>query len=321
MDKKLLKRQLAVITAIVLGFALFDFAIYTVFTRRCIDRASEGMQAKSVELDKYLPFAENTLAATVETDFALSGDLPVLDGAAALYPVFAGIAGSVYPEESIDFDGENFTKQSALQYSNTRGAYKAVVDGDADIIFCAGPSKGQLEYAEEKGVELELVPIGREAFVFIVNVDNPVDDLSAQQVRDIFSGKITRWSQVGGSDRLISPIQRNTGSGSQTAMLSFMGGEEMPHDFDAAFGSAIGYSFRFYVEDIAKENGAVKMLSLDGVYPSAENVKNESYPIVSSFYAVYDKDNSNENVKKLIEWILSDEGQQVIEKSGYAGLG
>ena len=64
-------------------------------------------------------------------------------------------------------------------------------------------------------------------------------------------------------------------------------------------------------------NPNVKIISLNGVYPSPENIQNREYPIISEFYAVYRKDNSNENIPKLVNWILSDEGQQIIEDTGY----
>ena len=124
---------------------------------------------------------------------------------------------------------------------------------------------------------------------------------------------------MGGENKLISPLQRNEGSGSQTAMLSFMDGEKIARDYNSAFGSAIGFSFRFYVEGIVADGG-VKMLSVNGVYPNEENVRNDSYPIVSNFYAVYRKDNTNENIPIIIDWILSDEGQQMIEDTGYVGV-
>ena len=67
-------------------------------------------------------------------------------------------------------------------------------------------------------------------------------------------------------------------------------------------------------------NDSVKMLSLNGVYPSAENIRNSSYPVVAQFYAIYRADNTNENIPVLIDWILSDEGQTLIEKSGYVRI-
>lgn len=313
---KKIYRQLLIIGVIIILFALFDIGIYQIFTRRCISDYSEGMQAKSVELDEYLPFEEDSKIIKMRSDLQLSGDLPVLDGAAALYPVFSAFVNAVYPEGSSVFDGENFSEDSCLQMNNTRGAYQAVVDGTSDIIVCAGPSKEQLAYAEEKGVELEMIPIGSEAFVFVVNTKNPVENLTVEQVKGIYTGKYTNWSQLGGENKRIGALQRNEGSGSQTAMLQFMEGEEMKTDYDSFLGSAIGYSFRFYVEGVVADGG-VKLLSLNGIYPDKENIQNGTYPIVNHFYAIYRKDNKNENIPVLIDWMLSEEGQKIIEQTGY----
>ena len=317
---KKIYRQFLIIGVIIIMFVLFDIGIYQTFTRRCISDYSEGMQAKSVELDEYLPFREESKIIKMRSELQLSGDLPVIDGAAALYPVFSAFVNAVYPEESSVFDGENFSQDSCLQMNNTRGAYQAVVDGTSDIIVCAEPSKEQLAYAEEKGVELEMVPIGSEAFVFVVNTKNPVENLTVEQVKGIYTGKYTNWSQLGGDDKRIGALQRNEGSGSQTAMLHFMEGEEMKTDYDSFLGSAIGYSFRFYVESVVADGG-VKLLSLNGFYPDKENIKNGSYPIVDHFYAIYRKDNKNKNIPVLIDWMLSEEGQKIIEETGYVRIG
>ncbi len=316
---KKIHNQLLAIIGLILFFVALDFGIYNLFTKRCISNASEGMKAKSIELDEYLPFQEDSKVVKVDSDITLTGDLPIIDGAAALYPVCSATVHALYPEDSVHFDGENFTTDSALQYRNTRGAYKAIVDGEVDIIICVKPSEEQLAYAAEQGVELELVPIGREAFVFLVNVDNPVDGLTVDQIKGIYTGKYTNWSQLGGNNRLISPLHRNQGSGSQTAMLSFMEGEEIARDYNSFLGSAIGFSFRYYVEGVVA-NGGVKMLELNGVYPSVENIKNGSYPIINNLYAVYRKGDTNENIPVVIDWLLSEEGQQMIEDTGYVGL-
>lgn len=315
---KKLSYQIFIIAVLVITFVIFDIGIYNVFTKRCINDYSEGLKAKSVELDEYLPFDENSKIVKINSELKLTENLPVIDGAAALYPVFSAFVNAVYPETSCSFDGESFTPESALQYTNTRGAYKAVVDGTADIVFCASPSEEQLAYAKEKGVELEFVPIGCEAFVFIVNKENSVDNLTVEQVRGIYSGKYKNWSEIGGENSLIAALQRNEGSGSQTAMLSFMNGEEIKAK-NSVFGRAIGFSFRYYVEGIV-EDGNIKMLSLNGVYPNAENIRNKTYPIVGEFYAIYRKDNDNENIPLLIDWMLSEEGQKIVEESGYVGI-
>ena len=312
-------KKIAVIALLIGAFAGFDLSVYNLFTKRCIDTSSEEMQKYSVELHRYMPFDGSSEAVKADTDMKLEGELPVLDGAAALYPVFSGIVNSVYPEDSVRFESGGFTAGSALHFTNTRGAYKAVADGDADIVFCAKPNEEQLKYAGEKGAELEMVPIGREAFVFIVNKENPVDGLTTEQVRDIFSGDITVWSEVGGEPLPIEALSRDAGSGSQTTMDKFMAGREQKARSWGAFGRSIGYSFRYYVDNMADSGGA-KKLSLDGVYPDKEHIADGTYPLASTFYAVYRKDNENPNISVLMDWILSDEGQSVVEKAGYVPL-
>jgi len=87
----------------------------------------------------------------------------------------------------------------------------------------------------------------------------------------------------------------------------------------AVTGASIGFSFRYYMDGIVG-NQAVKMLALNGVYPSAENIRNGTYPIIAQFYAIYRADNTNENIPLLIDWILSEEGQTIIEKTGYVRI-
>lgn len=317
MNKKLLK-QIFAIAGIVTTFVVTNVFIYFVFTNRCINYSSSQMQAKSVEVDQYLPFAKETKIVKKEYATKLEGDLPKIDGAAALLPVFSSFVYSIYPENSVNYQGSDFTNDSALQFHNTRGAYKGIADGTIDIAICAGPNKEQKEYAASKGVELELTPIGREAFVFIVNTNNKVDNLSMQQLKDIYTGKITNWSQVGGDWRPINVVQRNKGSGSQTALEKLVG-QEVKSSFFGPLGASIGFSFRFYVEELTK-HGHIKMLSLNGVYPNKESVQNETYPIVSNFYAVTRKGETNPNVQKVLDFILSPTGQEIVDETGYVSL-
>jgi len=318
MNKKSLVKQIFAILGIVTFFTVTNVFIYFVFTNRCINNFSSQMQAKSVEVDEYLPFANETKIVKKEYNDKLDGDLPKIDGAAALVPIFNSFVYSLYPESSVKYENGDFTSDSALQYHNTRGAYKGIVDKDVDIIFCARPNDEQVQYGLDKGVELELTPIGREAFVFLVNKNNPVDDLSMQELKDIFTGKITNWKEVGGTNRPINVVQRNKGSGSQTALEKLIG-EEIKPNFFGPIGASIGFSFRFYVEELTK-HGHIKMLSLNDVYPSRENVQNESYPIVSNFFMVTRKGESNPNVQKVKDFILSSIGQEIINETGYVGL-
>ena len=320
----------AVFGIVILMFGLINLTVYLLMTQRLGNNYSGTDQIKMIDVKKYLPFEEGSELAKVDSSLKLKDDLPVLDGAAALVPVYASVVNAVYPEGSVTYEGgsfsddnyygENFAADSKMQYKNTVRGYKAIVDGDTDIFLAAAPSEEQKQYAKEQGVELVYQPIGKEAFVFFVNEKNPVDDLTVEQVRDIYGGDIQNWADVGGANRAINPVTRLKGSGSQSVMDKFMGEREIaPKSPLAVTGASIGYSFRYYLNDMVG-NQAVKMISLNSVYPNTENIKNESYPLVYQFYAVYRKDNDNPNVKKLIDWLLSPEWQDLIEQCGYTGL-
>lgn len=325
-----MKKQIAILLAVILAFAAFNGSLYVLLTGRLSNNFSSATQSKMVDVGAFLPHEAGSDLPDIHTSFRLSGDLPVLDGAAALVPVYAAIIHNVYPAGCVtyiggsfsddNFYGENFAPDSAMQYKNTVRGYKAIVDGDTDILFCAAPSAEQKAYAEAQGVELVYVPVGLEGFVFFVNAQNPVESLTVQQIRSIYAGEITNWAEVGGTNRIINPVTRLSGSGSQSAMDSFMAGQEFgTKSLLAVTGGSLGFSFRYYLDGMVGSD-SVKMLQLNGVYPSPENIQNGTYPVIAKFYAIYRADNENENIHKLIDWLLSDEGQQIIEKTGYVRI-
>ncbi len=330
MESVKLIRQITAIILVFAVFAAFNLSMYQLVTRRLSNNFSGATRAQMIDVKNYLPHTGASDLPKINASLKLTENLPVLDGAAALLPVYAAIIENVYPKGCVTYQGgefsddnyygENFAQDSAMQYKNTVRGYKAVVDGETDILFCAGPSEEQKRYAQENGVELVYVPIGLEGFVFFVNEKNPVDGLTVDQVRKIYSGEYTNWSEVGGANRIINPVTRLEGSGSQTAFEAFMGGDKIGKKSPLAMtGAAIGFSFRYYMNGIV-ENESVKMLSLNGVYPSAENIRNRSYPVVVQFYAIYRADNENENIPVLIDWLLSEEGQSLIEETGYVRI-
>ena len=331
MRKRLLFKQIAALMLVAALFAGFNGSVYLLLTRRLANNFSGVSQIKMIDVKRYLPFEADSDLPEINSSLHLETDLPVLDGAAALVPVYAAVINAVYPEGSVTYEGnafsddnyygENFAPDSVMQYRNTLRGYKAVVDGDADILFCAGPSAEQTRYAEEQGVTLRYVPIGREAFVFFVNKNNPVNGLTTDEIRAIYAGKITNWKALGGPNRPVNPVTRLTGSGSQSMMDAFM--KDVPYGKKTPLvlgGAAIGYSFRYYMDGIVGSD-EVRMLELNGVSPTAENIRTGAYPLVTQFYAIYREDNKNKNVEPLIEWLLSPEGQALIEACGYVGIG
>ena len=281
---------------------------------------------------QYVPFKKSENLAHLDSEsnlkFTKGDKLPVIDGATAMFPIYCSFVEAVYPS---DCDIEEVVK-----FNKTTDAYKALIEGKDDIIFVAQPSKQQLAAAKEAGIEFNMYPIGYEAFVFIVNRKNPVDNLSLQQIKDIYTGKITNWKELGGKDQAIRPFQRDTNSGSQTAFIAVMGKdvELLPPETHQVSGmdglidvvsdyqnhsNAIGYSFRYYVENM-KTDINIKILKLNGIEATRENIRNKTYPITDNFYAITVKDRESENTKKFIEWILSEQGQELIEKVGYVPL-
>lgn len=286
----------------------------------------------NINLHEYLPFDEDSKIATLEhpASLKLRTELPVVDGAAAVFPLYSAFVNATYPNWVELWDG-------TLEYNNTVGGYQLLAERKTDIFFGAYPSDDQIAYAEEQNTEFVYTPIGKEAFVFFVHKDNPVDNLTTQQIKDIYSGKITNWKEVGGKNEPISAFQRNEGSGSQSMLIRFMDGTpimepdieqintlmdgiiEQVADYRNKDGS-IGFSFRYYMEGIIK-NPDVKLLCVDGVAPTVENIQSGAYPITASLYAVTWEGNENQNVDRLLNWILSPEGQELVEKTGYVPIG
>ena len=320
-DKKLLIKQILIIVIIVVYFILFNISFYNLFTKNYINNFSDIVKEKSINIEKYLPFEEDSLIVREDSNIKIIENIPKIDGATALYPVYSAFVNALYPKESLVYDRskKSFLENSKIDKTGTRDAYKKLVDGDVDIIFCAKPSKEQIEYAESKNVELELVPIGREAFVFIVNKNNEVYNLSIEQIKNIYSGKIKNWKEVSGENIPIISLVRKKGSGSQTAMLSFMGNAPIKNKFNTFYGRRIGYSFRYYIEDIVN-NSNIKMLSINGIEPTALNIKNGKYPIVDNFYMIYRKNDDNKNIQTIKDFILSKKGQEIIDKTGYVSI-
>ena len=140
---------------------------------------------------------------------------PKVDASLAIHPLVDSIAADFLGVSESDLDFEYTTTRSSEVYHN-------LIDGKVDVIFAAEISKEDEQYAKEQGVELNIIPATSSAFVFIVNKENPVDNLSLEQIQSIYTGETKYWNRLGGEDSEIIAYQRPTGSGSQTAMLSLV---------------------------------------------------------------------------------------------------
>ena len=283
-----------------------------------------------IDLFQYQPFSEKNKLAVLEEEpgFRLFYDLPVLDGATALYPLYAAFAQAVYPEGIYSTNG----RDSIVGWNRTDRAFERLIAGEADLIFCAHPSEDQIKRAEENGRDLIMTPIGIEAFVFFVNNRNLVNNLDTTQIRGIYSGRITNWKDLGGKKKDIKVYQREKNSGSQTMLISIMGEETIIEpETENVLGfmgemvtrvteyrnknNAIGYSFLFFTTQMV-QNKKIRLLSINGIMPSKETIQNGTYPYTDYFYAIT-IDTNKKNVNDFIEWMISPQGQFLVEKTGY----
>ena len=289
--------------------------------------------APNINVDEYMPFREDSKIVKIDSKtlkFTADDELPRIDGASAAFPVYSAFVNAVYPNTK-----ETELHGGVFEYNTTGDGYRLLAQRNTDIFIGAGPSKAQVAYAEQCGTEFVYTQIGWEAFVFFVHKDNPISSLTVEQLKGIYSGEITNWRELGGNDEKIIPFQRDEGSGSQSMMIRFMGDTplmeaetktiqgmgavvEQVVDYQSRAGS-IGYSFRYYLEGIV-QNPEVKMIAVEGVAPTAENIQNNTYPIITPVYAMTYENNPNPNVARLVEWILSEEGQYIIEQTGYVGM-
>jgi len=321
-----MKQKILISLAILLFCGIYSFSQ--------TNNGNEPVQiVQDVHLYEYIPFGANSKLASLNgnSSLKLNENLPRLDGATALYPVYASFVQAVY----YNYYPSNYSSlsQGIVMCTQTNRAYENLINGNVDIIFCAEPSRDQIAQAAERGLEFILTPIGIDAFVFFVNRMNPIDNISSEQIRGIYSGEITNWQAVGGENAVIIPYQRPKDSGSQTILENIimrdtpimeplkenvvvgMGGiVERVSDY-RNYINAIGYSFLFFTTEMVR-NDEIKLLSIDGIMPSRETIQSNEYPFSGTFYAIT-TGNETENTRRFIEWILSEEGQYLVERTGY----
>ena len=256
---------------------------------------------------------------------------PRVDGSTATIPLSESLAAKLLTLSASE-------AKSFIHHNTTHPAYVNLIEGRADIIFVTEPSADELALAQAQGIALEVVPVVKEAFVFLVNVDNPVEVITQQQIRDIYQGKITNWQALGGPDQAIIAYQRPDNSGSQTLMQSLvMKDLELapaptalkPEDMSglieviAAYDNsdqAIGYSVYYYANSMYSKE-TIKFVKVDGITPDPATISSGSYPYTSAYYAVLRKSEPQDSLaRQLLAWLLSADGQRLAEDSGYVPL-
>ncbi|MDR0796649.1 MAG: substrate-binding domain-containing protein [Tannerella sp.] len=206
-----------------------------------------------------------------------------------------------------------------------------------DIVLATYPSANELNMASNAGIELIIKPVCYDSFVFITHKDNPVESLTVEQIQEIYQGKITNWKEVGGEDVEMVAYQREPNSGSQTAMEEWvMKGIPMTKPpmtqipmamgmlIEAVAGyenstMSLGYTYKYYIDRLYTSPD-IKILKVNGIMPSDENVRNKKYAFIAPYNAVIRSTDVDEVGGRFMDWMLSEEGQACIAQAGYVSL-
>ena len=287
----------------------------------CGPKAPDGSSAS-------IPDASASQSVPEEEPFVFTRDnLPRLDGSTSTAPLARAMCAVLLGEDQDQV-------ADLISFSRTTQSYRNLMEGSADLLLAAEPAPEVLSELEEGGKWL-LTPFATDALVFVVNQDNPVDNLTTQQVQQIYTGEITNWSQVGGDDLDIVPFQRNQEAGSQTMFEklvmdgldlmeppkewtsdSMMGLLDSVREYDNS-PAAIGYTVYYYANDMEMAKG-LKVLSIDGVAPSAQAIRAGDYPFLNPYFVAIAKDAAQDSpTRVLYDWVLGPDGQKLAQLEGY----
>lgn len=238
----------------------------------------------------------------------------VVTGSTTILPI-AEIAGEMYHERHLD-------RKILVSGLGSSAGIENVSAGTSDI----GTSSRDLKPAEED-LGLYDTPIAYDAIAVVVNPRNPIEGLTTEQVADIFAGRITNWSEVGGDDQAIGLVNRDEASGTREAFHKIVMGD-VPFDRTAAVLPGTG-QVRSVVSNavggvgyisLGFVNEEVKVVAIDGVVPTTETVLSGEYPLqrLLHFFTVGPPEGL---ALDYIEFVLSDAVQQtVVRDAGFTPI-
>lgn len=274
-------------------------------------------------------------------EYGFTNGLPVIDGSTSTFPFTEAVYRNLF------YYGDNHP-QMPRKHSKSHTSYEMLISGEIDMMFASVyPASDILELAKEKGVEIELIPVAYDAMIFFTNINNPIEGLTSEQITDIYvNNAYSDWSEVGGTDAPLIPYCRNNDSGSHAQMEKhFLNGNdihpdiqaettsdtmanvltdvmEVPYYNEGAFG--LGYSIYYYFNNMDPFYGTkteLKLLAIDGVYPSDETIADGSYPLANNTYIALRKDTPEDApARKMVEFMLTEAGQMCVEEAGFGRL-
>lgn len=212
----------------------------------------------------------------------------------------------------------------------------SLINGTVDIANASRAIKDEeIALAKQQGIEPVEHVIARDAIAVIVNPNNPVQNLTMEQVASIFRGDVNNWSELGGEDRPIVRVSRETNSGTHVYFLEAvvrLGNSKSKAIFSedtlllpssegiiSEVGdnpNAIGYDGLGYVTEHVKVVGIAKTVGGEYVMPSVETVNNSTYPISRDLY-MYTGKSLDAGTQAYLDWIFSADAQEIVAEQGF----
>ncbi|MBN2467269.1 MAG: phosphate ABC transporter substrate-binding protein [Deltaproteobacteria bacterium] len=256
------------------------------------------------------------LCATAASSTLAADNLLAIKGSTTLLPIIQSTS-EVYMDR-------NHSVDISVQGGGSGVGIASLIDGTCDIAASSRPVKEkEIRGAKEDGVELVGTTVALDGIAVIVHPSNSLDTLTKAQIRDIYNGKYSAWSQLGGTAGKIVIVSRDTASGTFEAFTNMiLGGMRMRPDalmqtsnktvamIVSRTPGAVGYIGIGYLSE------EVKALVLDGVYPSRDTVLSGKYSLTRPLY-LFTNGQPQEEEKRYIEFLLSEEGQKLVEETGF----
>ncbi len=238
---------------------------------------------------------------------------------AAPYTIEVGGSTSVTP--LMELFAEEYQKLNPHIKVNINGTGSGDGIKNAGVLYQIGMSSRELTPAEQ-GVGLKETVIAIDGIAVIMNNASPINDLSVEQIRDIYTGAVTDWSQLGGTKRgKIAVVSREEGSGTRGAFEELVGfqGKLVAGANESTSTGAIKAGIAQNVDAIGyislgSVDNTIKAISVEGVASTNDNVKNGSYKIARPFIVLAGQNVSKESAA-FIDWMLSPAGQAIVATS------
>jgi len=238
----------------------------------------------------------------------------------------------VWPSADENHIVARFLNNRATNHTGTHQSYVNLLNGYADLILVARTaSADELHMADSLDILLLEAPIALDALIFLINLQNPANNLTTEQIKDIYAGRITSWSEVGGEYVKLNAYTRERNSGSQELMESLMMKGLTMHEFPDMMimgmmglinriesdQLGLGYSVNYYTRYMIRSE-YIKIIDVDGNAPDNFNIRSRKYGYTAEVYAVVRDDlDKNSIAYKIFELLQKPSGQRVVEKSGY----